>query len=406
MNISAGNFFSQSNNRRQVRELFVKRWEADPNTPLARPTIQKIVDELVPGALIKVHQLDTAAPGLVQEIEAMCRTKGGLPPILRSGGRIVHRDLDGKLITSPPAPPAPKAAPPAPPAPKANGYPPPPLPQTESKRRTKVFWGDEQQEKMAQRMLELWAEDPDLIGTVKLANIAMHDVIPQHEWRPMGSPKQVGPGYAKFLELAKGVIARGLGKIAPIVEIKEITLPCDIDRELDRVSIPKLAGVLARRQAEEQQSYYALMTAGNAAGGVPHVASSAKQALADAGVTEEDVEALLPLVQVIGFTSAQHAGLVDRFKHHPVRFAPSVSPFSPVEPGKLANACTLYIVDASTTPRPWQEMVVAQVPSTDKREKVSSPTRVFDHIKDHFGKWMNRNPAVYAAWKNRSNGAQ
>lgn len=362
---------------RKLARAFIEDWSvANRETyPFSLTNVNKALKRIDPHKK-PIGAVTSEAPELLRFVDEIAwKDYKKLPPKLGAGGRLMQR---GEAST--------------------NGKSPlediklPPI--NASEKAEKVRWDQQEKDQLVEAWLEEWTAKPEIGLTIDAFLKAMHKVLHESRWRKVGGVSVIPEIYEKALDTVRSIVATGIAPPAPKVEIQTVPVPYDPVKVLDEVPLPVLAAALARREMEQRLAYYRMALPTPAAREAVKVEALPSRA---------QIEALLPLVQVIGFRPAQHADMVAKFRHKAVRFAPSVDPAAPLEPSRLVTKAAAYIVESDKCPAPWQKLVTDHV-EFGLREKHFGASRVLDHIDTFVARWTSSHPDIVKQWAAVNNG--
>jgi hypothetical protein len=265
-------------------------------------------------------------------------------------------------------------------------------------RGPRKYWTPTEYDLLHEQVMELWHESPEDGLSVALIKKAMHKIIAQDRWRTMNTVAQCEEVWKRAGAAIREIIAKADKPPEVKIEVKEIHAPVNVEEILAKVSLGKLAGIVAQRETDLRERYYLR-------GAVYHEApreEPAKQAekeLANKGVIDpEAVQGLLPRVQVIGFRSTQHAAMVQQFKDHPIILFPSIDPATPPTLEALAPKATWYLMDNTASIDGWRTLVNQKF-GPEVRATFSGPSRVLDRVKQIASDFAVKNPAAHREWQ-------
>lgn len=385
---------------RRIASAFVELWKEDREMVLSKKTVQAVIHTIDPARNITSIKGD--CPHVQGVIEDLCRKEcNAIPAVLGAAGMLIKRNVDGSVaekVSKPRGTNGNGAE-----HTNGNGAHKPTvfrdpsqiqLPNPEAGKRLK--WDATERALLVRAWVEEFAAHPELGLSVDSFNKAMHKCLPQARWRKIGGVTNLaGEIFDGAAAGVRAIIAQGTGAAPVKVEVREVVVPYNVEKVLHDASLPRLAAVLAEREMVERQHFYANLSAMVPKGAVP----APTEKLTDAGVDKAHIMALLPTVRVVGFKKTQHDEMVSKFKDRPVRFLPSITPETMVEPSALFGKCDMTIVDTTANNgKVWYEFVVQQVPH-EKREKVHGASRVLDHVKTFVGQWMSAHSDLVRQWR-------
>lgn len=259
-------------------------------------------------------------------------------------------------------------------------------------RKVRTAWSLEELELMYQEVMALWLVEPAAGYHKAVLDKAMHKALPAARWRALAGPSQVPALTMRVRAEMARLVAAGLNPPAPVVRIETVPAPFVLADVLRTVSLPKLCGIVAEREAAARLAYWEREPAAGPARRLP------EPSLTDQGAPLASIAALFPRVQVIGLRPTQHAELVKTFAGKPVHILPSIDPSRQFDE-TLLGPDAAYFIDTKAMPdNKWSNgILVAR--GTGHHHNLYGAGRITDHIRELVNAWAGKHPAAYLQWQ-------